>query len=420
MNKKLKILQCAPIDIEVSKNLKYAGTERIIDALNHAYHEAGHESYVTASGDSDLGEFGTLIPTVSKSLWATNHNGVERKMVRSDEAYQKHFNKTLEFALDNDVDILHYHPGKFLINSEEYKRRIEKIEEKGLPLIATIHEDIIPEKEQLYAEWRELQKQKRNLHFVCISSSHKNKYEKEAGIRVDDFIYNGLPLEKLPFKQKKQDYLLWLGRICPEKGVDLAVQTAIKTGKPLIIAGEVHDHYKQFYEEKVKPWISLTINDKNREKEEEIKNSILKKINNGEEVLDKGDIFFIGPVNDKQKAILYGNASAVLQPNRWEEPFGLVMIESMATGTPVIGTNTGAIPELVTNGKTGYVIDPEWINKKDHKLNEDHLVSEIITKLEKIKDIKPGNCRADMEQRFSKEIMAQNYLKFYNQVLNQK
>ena len=405
----MKILQSAPIDIEISPRLKYAGTERIIDALNKAYHEKGHESYVAASGDSDLSGSGTLIPTIQKSLWATNNGGTEREMVRSGEAYTNHYDQVLDFANQNEIDIVHDHPGQFLVSDQAYLERINF----DIPIITTIHEDTSNKKLAKYRLFNKLKKEGRNIHFLGISQSHKNKYAATAGVELDGFVYNGIPLDLFPFEENKQDYLFWIGRISEIKGTDIAVEVAKKTGRPLIIAGEVHTPYKKFYEEKINPSITSRLYGSSEEQEEK-RNSLVNRLKEGEEIVKPGEIMYIGPVNDFQKSILYQKASSVLVPNRWEEPFGLIMIEGMATGTPSIGTNRGAIPEIIREG-TGYVLDLP--NKKNGDLDIEELVLEFSNAVENLSKLDPINSRNNVEENFSKEAMSQSYLDFYRKIL---
>jgi glycosyltransferase involved in cell wall biosynthesis len=248
------------------------------------------------------------------------------------------------------------------------------------------------------------------------------------GIRIDEMIYNGVPIDELPFKKEKQDYLLWLGRISSIKGTDLAVKVARETGRPLIIAGEVHRPFKSFYDETIAPYLTESVDSFSPAEQEIRRNSLVEKLASGMEIVKGGEILFIGPVNNSQKAILFANASGLLQPNRWDEPFGLVMAEALATGTPVIGTHAGSIPELIKHGKTGYIIEPEWINKVDtdcrvngdieRRFNDNLMVGDLISAVESLGKINPEDCRKDAVERFSQEVMGKNYLKFYERILS--
>ncbi len=415
----LNILHIAPIAIQVSRSLKYAGTERIVLALNQVYHEQGHNSLVAASGDSNLGPYGHLIATIPRSLWDTK--GIERKTIDlGANFYSNHYEKSLEFALHNDIDIIQDNPGEYVITSEEYSnKRI------NIPIITTIHGDVSATEEEKYSKFRKLQEKDTKVFFVSISESQKRKYEKYAGIRIDRVIYNGVPIDELYFQEKKQDYLLWLGRISSIKGADLAIQVARKTKRPLIIAGEVHLPHKYFYEKKIAPYLTESINFGSSENQESRRTNLIERLQDGNKIVDEGEILFIGPVDNRQKAVLYANATALLQPNRWEEPFGLVMAEALSAGTPVIGTNTGSIPEIIRDGITGYVIEPEYRKSKcssnsnmENIFDDKAMVEDLIFAVNNVNKISPRECRADAATRFSQNVMGKNYLKFYKEILS--
>ncbi len=417
---RLSILHTAPIAIQVSRSLKYAGTERIALALNQVYHEQGHRSFVAASGDSDLGPYGRLIPTRPECLWTAN--GTERKIVRSEDAYGDHYKKSLEFAVNNGIDIIHDHPGQFIVTSDEYSQGGD-----GIPVVTTIHGGLSVVKNEKYAHFRRLQDEGAPVHFVSISDSQKKKYESLTGIRIDKMIYNGVPIDELPFKAEKQDYLLWLGRISSIKGADLAVRVARETGRPLIIAGEIHAPFKSFYDETISPYLTNSINDFSPEEQEARRKGLVGRLSSGAQIVGEGEILFIGPVDNSQKAVLFANAYGVLQPNRWDEPFGLVMAEALATGTPVVGTHAGSIPELIKDGVTGYVIEPKWTNKEDtsgtvkgdieRTFDDELMVNDLISAVNDLGRIDPANCRRDAVERFSQEVMGKNYLRFYEKIL---
>lgn len=408
----MKILHSAPLDIEISPRLKYAGTERILFYLNKGLSELGNDSFVMGPGNSDLGGYGTLISSRKTHLWVSE--GKERKIVRSDEEYEKHYKKCLEFA-EKNVDVLHDHPGQFLISSNTYSNMKNQI---SVPIVTTTHEPIAVQEEGIEAQMRQrkkydalmnLQREGRNVFLITLSKSHKREYE-NVGIKVDGVVYNGVDMSLFPLKETNQEYLLWLGRLSPIKGTDLAVQIARKINKPLIIAGEVHGPFQDHFKRTIKPFITKSFNKENLEKEQ---NSFLEKILCGERVVEDKDILFFGPVDDKQKKILYGNAKVLLQPNRWKEPFGLVPVESMACGTPVIVTNTGALPELVIDGKTGFIVDAE----ENGKIDDMKIIEGIINVLDKVDKLKPLDCRMHIEDNFSMKRMTLNYINFYNRVL---
>lgn len=403
----MKILHCAPIDIQISHKLLYAGTERILFYLNKGLHLRGHDSVVVAPQNSELGGFGTLMGSVEKHLWVGN--GLSREIVRSDKIYEQHYQMVLKVADEFGVDIMHDHPGQFLALSQSYSLKNDR---KNVPLVVTIHsppsaqyEEPSQKTSDKYSRLIDMKRRGFPIHILGISDSHRREHE-DIGLEMDGFVYNGIDLDLFPLVEDKQDYLLWLGRISGIKGTDLAVQIAKRMGKPLIIAGEVHDPYKQVFETRVKPFITQTISDG------ESRDSIIKRISLEEMVIGAGEILFLGPVDDRQKSILYSNALATLQPNRWKEPFGLVVVESMACGTPVIVTDRGALPELVVDGQTGFVVSTNGEDDLDETI-----IKGSIEALTQISEISPKECRKHVERNFSLEIMTQGYLDFYEKIL---
>ena len=179
----MKILHSAPLDIEISPRLKYAGTERILLYLNKGLSLAGHNSVVAAPGNSDLGGYGTLLPTREKHLWSVNGN--EREIIQSPEAYELHYEKCMSYASNNNFDVLHDHPGDCLFLSKAYKKRIDTFD---VPVIMTAHGPVSPQCEKIenYDEaeqrrkletLREFQSRNVPVYLITISKSHKEEHE---------------------------------------------------------------------------------------------------------------------------------------------------------------------------------------------------------------------------------------------------
>jgi len=188
-------------------------------------------------------------------------------------------------------------------------------------------------------------------------------------------VYNGIPIKDFPFGDKSENYLVYLGRISPLKGTHLAAQVAHKTGRKLFILGDVAGWERDdqgYFKEKVKP------------------------------LIDGKLVAHVGEVNFAQKVSYLKKASALLFPIQWEEPFGLVMIESMACGTPVIAFKRGAIPEVVVDGKTGFIVDT---------------VEEMIEAVNKIDQIDRRECRRWVEKNFTVEKMVDGYERVYQEIL---
>ncbi|MGO4876820.1 glycosyltransferase family 4 protein [Pedobacter psychrotolerans] len=186
-------------------------------------------------------------------------------------------------------------------------------------------------------------------------------------------IFNGVDLKVYDFNSKISDDapLIFLGRIEPIKGTHIAIQVAQATNKRLVIAGNIPSEYIYYFEEEIKPHLSESIT-------------------------------YIGPVNDEQKNILLGNGLAFLMPIEWNEPFGIVMAEAMACGTPVIGFNKGSIPEIIINGINGFRCNT---------------LEEMIQAVQEVALINRKNVREDAEKRFSSEVIIQQYLDLYQKLI---
>jgi len=414
---KLTILQCAGGSLAIRDDLKYAGTERIIFWLNRAFNEMGHETLVAASADSDLRGYGTLLPTVERSLW--QRTGTERTIIdneKYEEAHNKKYKKSLEFVANNDVDIMHDHSGSSMITSKAYLEVRDKID---TPLVSTLHGPVKEGHTEKYQLWRKMKEEGRPIFANAISESQRRIFEERANIGIDRVILHGLPIEKSDFQPHKKDFLFWIGRIYHGKGTDLAIQVAKATGRPLIIAGEVHTPNKAFYNTSIQPHITRAIENGSQEEQEAEREKVIEALEEGREIARPEEVLFIGPLDDRQKSVFFRHAYAMLMPNRWEEPFGLTLIESMAAGTPVIGTATGALPEIIVNDKTGYLVTPQWKRNGKKTLVAKAAVEDMSYALDKLSSIPnlARNCRTHVEKNFTLERMARDYIEFYNEIL---
>jgi glycosyltransferase involved in cell wall biosynthesis len=201
-----------------------------------------------------------------------------------------------------------------------------------------------------------------NQHFVSISNSQRRD--------APDFpyaatVYNGIDTDLFSFNPDAEDYLMYAGRIIPEKGVKEAIQVALKTDRRLIITGQVTPASQWYFDEHIKPHLS-----------------------------DK--ILYLGMIDKAQLTKYYQKAAALLVPIRWEEPFGLTMAEAMACGTPVIAFRRGSVPEVVKDGKTGFIVEN---------------TAEMIEAIENIDRINRQDCRTHVEKNFTNTRMVNNYEK---------
>jgi glycosyltransferase involved in cell wall biosynthesis len=205
--------------------------------------------------------------------------------------------------------------------------------------------------------------------YVAISQSQRRL---ASQLNVCGMVYNGVDLRNFPFGESREDYLLFLGRFHPNKGADLAIEVARRLDRRLILAAPAPpDDQRGWFDEKVRPHL-------------------------------QGKVEWIGPVEGDAKARLLGRAAATLLPLRWDEPFGLVMIESMACGTPPVAMRRGAAPEIILDGVTGLLVDD---------------LDQFVAAVEQAPSIDPYACRARVEQHFSVDRMVDDYLRLYRDYL---
>lgn len=258
-----------------------------------------------------------------------------------------HISNLMEQA--GDFDLIHNH---FDFLPLSYSGLIKT------PVITTIHgfssERIIP----VY------QKYDQKSHYVSISDANRHPLLTYLGT-----VYNGLDTSDFDFNSTGGDYLLFFGRIHPDKGTAEAIQIAIKSGRKLMIAGIIQD--ENYFKEKVEPYLN-------------------------------GDIVFIGAAGPVQRNELLGNAYALLHPINFAEPFGLSVAEAFLCGTPVIAFNRGSMPELIADRETGFLVNS---------------VGEAIAAVSEIKYINRQTCRDWAAQKFSKEKMVEDYLALYHKIL---
>lgn len=348
MTKKLKIAIGATLHKKVHKH-STGGTEVFAYMLSNELTKRGHEVTVFAAGDSQVNAKLEGIATEEEI------NKVDQGQ-RLFYGYQLMESQLITLK-QKEFDIIHinyFEPFLFA----PYSKLIEK------PVLYTVHSDLFTS-----PLWQKVIQEmiKPNDQFVFVS---KNAADKAVSIRNKTFIYNGINLDEYSFSDNHKNYLLWLGRIRKKKGIKEAVEAAIKSKENLIICGVFdNSEEKLFFENEVKPLIK-----------------------------ENQNIKFIRPVNFTEKIKLYQEAKAFLFPVSWEEPFGLVMIEAMSCGTPVIGFNRGAVPEIIEDGKTGFVVEN---------------VDQMVEKIKIIDQIKRIDCRKRVENNFSIQKMVDQYEALY-------
>jgi glycosyltransferase involved in cell wall biosynthesis len=342
----MKIAQIAPL-IESVPPKKYGGTERVVSTLTEALVAKGHEVTLFASGDSKTAA--TLVSTTPKALRETYTKDFSSRVLYS------HLHLGNAYERSDEFDIIHDHTGTF---GAAFAQNCKT------PTVLTLHGPITPATTDMFTQFTK-------PYLVTISN---NQREPAPHLDYTATIYNGLDFKNYPIGHTRYDYLLFVGRICEEKGVHLAIEVAQKTHRPLIIAAKYEPEIaanKKYFTERIEPYLSSSIQ-------------------------------FIGEVNEQQRNALMSRAYASLHPATWSEPFGLTLIEAMACGCPVIAFNRGSIPEIVKPGVSGYVVDT---------------VKQMITAVEDTANITQTMCAWYARKYFSAEHMGQEYENLYTSIL---
>lgn len=348
----MRIAQLAPL-VESVPPMKYGGTERVVAALTAELVAMGHEVTLYASGDSDTRA--RLIPIVESALW---RSATPRHEVLL------HFTELARATREaGDYDVIHSHLDYLAFPFGRHSHT---------PFIHTMHGRLdLPELQDVLTEFPE-------APLVSISNSQRMPVPDANWVAN---IYNGIAVDSVPLGEGRGGYLAFLGRISPEKGVADAIDVAERVGIPLKIAARpplesVDNAWVAqdwaYYRDEVKPRLNSPL------------------------------VEFVGEVNDAEKIQLLRNAIALVNPINWPEPFGLVMVEALACGTPVITRSKGAAPEIVRHGRTGFVC-----------LEVDDMVEycKYADRLDR------AECRRDALDRFSARSMALGYLAAYRRIL---
>ncbi len=338
----MRIAIVAPV-IERVPPKKYGGTERVVYNLTEELVKKGHDVTLFASGDSIT--TAKLVSIFPKSL----------RESRIKDLYGFNvwtlFNLGKAYMAQDEFDVIHDHTGDISLPTANIART---------PVVMTMHGPFTVQNRHLY---RVLNKP----NIVTISDSQAYV----PNLNYAGTVYNGLNMQHYPFQEKPGDYLLFVGRISMEKGVHFAIQTAIALDLPLIIAAKLEPTDRPYYYEYVEPYLSDTIR-------------------------------WIGEVDEEKRNELMSKAKAFMHPVTWREPFGLTLIESMACGTPVVAFRMGSIPEIVKDGKTGFVVDH---------------IEEMIDAVTRLDEIDRNECRRHALENFNAEKMASGYEKVYEKVI---
>ncbi len=344
----MRIAQIAPLCERVPPPA-YGGTEIIVSLLTDELVRRGHEVTLFASGDSQT--IAHLEPSCPKALRELEASPAEISVYQTLQLNQV-FTQAAKF------DLIHSHVGEVVFPHSNLATT---------PTIHTVH-GIIPS--QVESLWRASSQQ----NFISISNSQRRK---DLQLNYVATVYNGIDTSRYPFYPQPDNppYLAFLGRMSPEKGPHLAIEIAKRTGWNLKMAGKIDSVDREFFKEQIQPQI------------------------------DGEQIEFLGEANHQQKCPLLGGAVATLFPITWNEPFGLVMAESMAVGTPVIAIAMGSTPEVIEDSKTGFLA---------------HSVEECVAALNRIGSIDRVTCRDRVVAKFGVERMVDDYEAVYQQLLANK
>jgi glycosyltransferase involved in cell wall biosynthesis len=341
----MRIAQIAPL-YESVPPLRYGGTERVVAYLCDELVRRGHAVTLFASGDS----------RTSASLAAPTERALRLDPAVHDPIALHMLGLVQAFERAAEFDLLHCHVDYLAFPFARLVRT---------PTVHTLHGRLdLPHLLALYRHFRDL---------PLVSISHAQRAPLDAlGVNWVATIHHGLPLTRFPFSASRGRYLAFLGRISPEKGVDLAIAVAKEVGVPLKIAAKVDPVDRAYFERDIAPLLAHPL------------------------------IEYIGEIDDADKPAFLGEALALMFPIDWPEPFGLVMVEAMACGVPVIARPRGSVPEVLAPGRTGFVADS---------------FEELVDAVKRIDTINRADCRRHVERHFTVERMVDDYEAVYERRL---
>jgi len=328
--------------------LLYGGTERVVASLCRGLTQAGIQVVLFASGDSSTD--GELVPVIDKAL------RLRSVPVRDPQAYNF---KMLELIAQRagEFDIIHNHHDYWMLPLTRMT---------STPLITTMHGRLdVPDLTEAFSGFA-------GSHFVSISDSQRLPMPALPWVKT---IYHGIDVDRFEFHPRPGEYLAFLGRISSEKRPEWAIEVAKRSGVPLKIAAKIEAGLGQeYYDAFVKPHV------------------------------DNKFIQYVGEISENEKSAFLGNALATVFPVDWPEPFGLVMIESLACGTPVLARPCGSVPELLKDGVTGFC---------------DMSIERLAEKVKSISNVDRKGCRSWVESKFSLQRMTEDYIHVYRHVAAQ-
>jgi glycosyltransferase involved in cell wall biosynthesis len=339
----MRIAQVSPL-IESVPPKHYGGTERIVSYLTEELVRAGHDVTLFASGDSVT--TARLVAPCQRSLRKNERckDPVAREVLLLDHV--------IEHA--DEFDLIHFHTGYLHFPISRYLR---------VPHVTTLHGRLdIPDLIPVFDRFR-------NEPLISISNAQRQPL---PWANWQATIYHGLHTEQFQFRPNPGDYLAFLGRISPEKRADRAIEIAKRAGMPLKLAAKVDRADRRYFKRVIEP------------------------------LLEESHVDWVGEITDRDKNEFLGSAYALLFPIDWPEPFGLVMIEAMACGTPVIAYNSGSVPEVMEDGVTGFIVED---------------LDDAAKAVSRVCDVSRARCRETFERRFAANRMASDYIEIYKRLI---
>jgi len=341
----MRIAQISPLTEAVPPKL-YGGTERVISWLTEELVALGHDVTLFASGDS-------CTSAKLEAVWprAIRLDGSIRDPMGLHMTMLEQVRRRAD-----EFDFLHFHLDYYPFSL--FSRHTT-------PFLTTLHGRLdLPELQPVFNTFS-------SLPVISISNAQRRPVPQAGWVRT---VYHGLPADLLGPQAVTPTYLAFLGRISPEKRVDRAIRIAERCGLPIKIAAKVDKVDQDYFDEQIKPLMSLPFVD------------------------------YIGEIADGQKSEFLSGAIALLAPIDWPEPLGLVMIEAMACGTPVIAFNRGSVPEVVDEGVTGFVVEDE---------------TSAVAAVSQLANVSREGVRQRFEERFTARRMATDYLQVYRELAEQ-
>lgn len=342
----MKIAQVAPLYEAVPPKM-YGGTERVVSYLTEELVAQGHEVTLFASGDSITKAHLHAVCPVATRLNKECKDPLAWHIIEMQDVMD----------MAHKFDIIHFH-------NDYLHYPFSRL--GNYTHVTTLHGRLdLPELKPIYARFDD-------MPLVSISNNQRSPLPDANWAST---IYHGLPEDLYQLGKGNGGYLAFLGRISPEKRPDRAIEIAKRAGIKLKIAAKVDKADQEYYEREILP------------------------------LLDHPLIEFIGEIGEDQKGEFLGNAMALLFPIDWPEPFGMVMIEAMACGTPVIAFNCGSVPEIIDHGETGFIVSS---------------IQEAVTAVGALFSFDREGCRQIFETRFSAKIQAKNYLNLYAELIRNR